>query len=96
MDPKAVKAASWITIIGKLCPVRACAFTWSWPKRASSPAISPAHTACFDIFSLPPGNSEVINQVDLLSSIEMKIAPRSVRIAVDASDRSATICMSVS
>jgi hypothetical protein len=35
----------------------------------------------------------VISHVDRLSSNETKIAPRSVRIAVGASGRSATVCM---
>src|SRR6516165_9442201 len=48
---------------------------------------------CFDIFSPPPGDSDVTSQVDRLSSNETKIAPRSVRIAVGAWDRSVTICM---
>ena len=42
----------------------------------------PADTPCFDIFSPPPGESDVINQVERLSSNETKIAPRLVRIAV--------------
>jgi hypothetical protein len=40
-----------------------------------------ADKPCFDIFS-PPGESDVINQVERLSSNETKIAPRLVRIAV--------------
>jgi len=36
-----------------------------------------ARTECFDIFSPPPGDSDVISQVERLSSNEMKIAPRS-------------------
>lgn len=31
----------------------------SCAKRASSPAISPPRTACFDVRSPPPGNSDV-------------------------------------
>jgi hypothetical protein len=61
--------------------------------RSSSPATSPPRTTCFDIFSPPPGDSDVISHVDRLSSNETKIAPRSVRIAVGASGRSATVCM---
>src|SRR4051812_314907 len=37
--------------------------------------------------------SEVISHVDRLSSNETKIAPRSVRIAIGASGRSATVCV---
>src|SRR5271157_4351031 len=51
-----------MTTIGKDFPVRAHAFLLSSEKRASSAAISPADTLCFDIFSLPPGDSDVINQ----------------------------------
>ena len=43
--------------------------------------------------SPPPGDSDVISHVDRLISNETKIAPRSVRIAVGASGRSATVCM---
>jgi len=39
------------------------------------------------------GESDVISQVDRLSSTETKIAARSVRIAVGAWGRAATICM---
>ena len=46
-----------------------------------SPARSPPGTLCFDIFSAPPGDSDVTIQRDRLSSNETKIAPRSVRIA---------------
>src|SRR2546430_16135249 len=58
--------------------------------------MSPAGTLCFDIFSPPPGDSDVISQVERLSSNEMNIAPRSLRIAFGASSRSATVCMVVS
>ena len=68
----------------------------SCAKRSSSPATSPPRTACFDIFSPPSGDSDVISHLDLLSSNETNIAPRSVRIAFGASDRSATVCMVVS
>jgi len=47
--------------------------------------MSPAGTLCFDIFSLPPGNSDVISQVERLSSNETKIAPRLLRMALGAS-----------
>src|SRR6202022_823118 len=58
--------------------------------------MSPAGTLCFDIFSPPSGDSDVISHVDLLSSNEMNIAPRSLRIAFGASGRSAAVCMVVS
>ncbi len=67
-------------MIGKHRPVRASAFFLSSANRASSPATSPAATECFDIFSPPPGDSEVINHFERLSSNETKIAPRSMRI----------------
>src|SRR5207244_648789 len=44
----------------------------------------------------PPGDRDVISQVDRLSSNETKIARRSVWIAGGASARSATTCMVVS
>src|SRR5262249_55383084 len=62
----------------------------------SKPAISPARTECFDIFSPPPGDRDVISQVDRLSSKETKTARRSVWIAVGAAARSAKTCMVVS
>src|SRR5712672_2233532 len=82
-----------MTTNGKTLPVLARAFSRSRAKRSSSPATSPLRTVCFDIFSPPPGDSDVISQVDRLSSNEMKIAPRSVRIAVSAWGRSVIICM---
>lgn len=51
----------------------------------SCAAMFPTGTLCFDIFSPPPGASEVINQVERLSSKETKMAPRLVRIAVGSS-----------
>jgi len=65
-------------------------------KRTSSTQMSPAGTLLFDIFSPPPGDSDVISQVDRLSSNEMKIVPRSPRMALGASGRSAIICVDVS
>jgi hypothetical protein len=50
---------------------------------------SPPRTECFDIFSPPPGDSEVISQLERLNSNETKIAPRSVWIAVNGPDLSA-------
>src|SRR6476646_7305252 len=82
-----------MTTNGKTLPVLARAFSRSRAKRAHSPATSPLRTVCFDIFSPPPGDSDVISQVDRLSSNETKIAPRSVRIAVGAWGRSVMICM---
>src|SRR5208337_29107 len=73
-----------MTTIGKDSPVRAHAFFLSSEKRASSAAISPADTLCFDIFSPPPGDSDVISHVDRLSSNEINIARRSARIVVNA------------
>ena len=90
------RPASWMTTKGKTFPVLARAFFRSCAKRSSSPATSPPRTACFDIFSPPSGDSDVISHVDLLSSNETNIAPRSVRIAFGASGRSATVCMVVS
>ncbi len=65
-------------------------------KARQQRVVSPADTLCFDIFSPPSGDSDVISQVERLSSNEMKIAPRSLRIAFGASGRSATVCMVVS
>src|SRR3954465_8539623 len=79
--------ASWMTMIGKTCPVRARAFSWSWDKRARRAAMSPLGTECFDIFSPPPGAREVMTQVERLSSRDTKIALRSVRIAACSSGR---------
>src|SRR6202048_633363 len=55
--------------------------------------MSPAGTLCFDIFSPLPGDNDVISQVERLSSNEMKIATRSLRMPLGASGRSAIICM---
>src|ERR1700730_6504944 len=85
-----------MTITGNDFPVRANAFCLSSEKRASSTQMSPAGTLCFDIFSPLPGDNDVISQVERLSSNEMKIAPRSLRMALGASGRSAIICMAVS
>jgi hypothetical protein len=72
--------ASWMTMIGTTRPVRVRAFSLSWAKRARRAAMSPLRTACFDIFSPLPGESEVTTQVERLSSRDTKIALRSVRI----------------
>src|SRR6516164_6537794 len=80
-------------MIRKLRPVRSFAFSRSCAKRSISPAKSPPRTECFDIFSPPPGDSEVISQLERLNSNETKIAPRSVWIAVNGSDLSAPMFM---
>src|SRR3954468_13918936 len=85
--------ASWMTMMGKTCPVRARAFSLSWDKRARRAAMSPLGTACFDIFSPPPGAREVMTQVERLSSSETKIALRSVRIAACSLGRGQRACM---
>src|ERR1700682_2533686 len=82
-----------MTTNGKTFPVLTNAFSRSRAKCSSSPATSPPRTTCFDIFSPPPGDSDVTSHVDRLSSNETKIAPRSVRIAVGAWGRSVIICM---
>src|ERR1700732_4022020 len=58
--------------------------------------MSPAGTLYFDLFSPPSGDRYVNSQGERLSSNEMNIAPRSLRIAFGASGRSATVCMVVS
>src|SRR5271168_1758646 len=85
-----------MTTIGKDFPVRSDAFRLSSEKRASSAATSPARTECFDIFSPEPGDSDVISQMERLSSKEMKIAARLVWMAVGAAGRSAMAGMVVS
>src|SRR5918993_710053 len=79
-------------MIGKTRPVRARAFSLSWDKRARRAAMSPLRTECFDIFSLP-GASEVMTQVERLSSRDTKIALRSVRTAASSSGRGQRACM---
>jgi hypothetical protein len=71
-----------MTVIEKDFLVRESAFCLSSEKHASNAPISPADTLCFDIFSPPPGDIEVISQVERLSSNETKMAPRLVRITV--------------
>ncbi len=85
-----------MTTIGKDVPVRANAFCFNSENRASSDAISPAGTECFDIFSPLPGYSDVISQFDWLSSNDVKIAPRLFWMAVGSSVRSAMVGMLVS
>ncbi len=55
-------------MIGKDFPVRANALCLSSEKRANSAQMFPTGTLCFDSFSPPPGDSEVISQIDRLSS----------------------------
>jgi hypothetical protein len=62
-------------------------------KLCEAPAKSPPGTECFDIFCPPPGDSEVISQLERLNSSETKIAPRLVWIAVNGSDLSAPTFM---
>ena len=57
-----------MTTIGKEFPVRSDVFRFSSEKRASSAATSPARTECFGIFSPEPGDSDVISQMERLSS----------------------------
>jgi hypothetical protein len=83
-------------MIGNNFPIRRNAFCLSSEKRAISAQMSPAGTLCFDIFSPLPDDSEVISQIERLSSNETKIAPRSLRMALGASGRSAVTCMAVS
>jgi hypothetical protein len=83
-------------MIGNCCAVRDRAFSRRFRNRSSRPEMSPPHTECFDIFSPPPGESDVINQVDRLSSKETKIAPRSVWIVAGDWAWFATIGMGAS
>src|SRR5277367_1079949 len=85
-----------MTTIGKDFLVRANAFCFNSENRASNPATSPARTECFDIFSPEPGDSDVMSQIERLSSRETKIAARLDWMAVGASGRSATVGMDVS
>src|SRR4051794_32443606 len=85
--------ASWMTMMGKTCPVRTRAFSLSWDKRARRAPMSPLRTECFDIFSPPPGAREVMTQVERLSSRDTKIALRSVRTAACSSGRGQRACM---
>src|SRR5271157_1659321 len=77
-----------MTTIGKDFLVRANAFCFNSENRASNPATSPARTECFDIFSPEPGDSDVMSQIERLSSKEMKIAARSVWMIVSRVDGS--------
>src|SRR4051812_25307740 len=55
--------------------------------------MSPLGTACFDIFSPPPGAREVMTQVVRLGSRDTKIALRSVRIAACSCGRGKRACI---
>ena len=79
-DPKALTRPQ-LRLLLKLC------------EALQQPAHIAAMHCCFDIFSPPPGDSEVISQLDRLNSNETKIAPRSVWIAVNGSDLSVTTFM---
>src|SRR5580704_15103794 len=65
-----------MTMIGKDCPVRANAFCLSSEKRDSSAAMSPAETLCFDIFSPPPGDSDVISHDILDPGVDARLLAR--------------------
>src|ERR1700676_5713515 len=78
-----------MTMMGNVFPLPANPFCLRTEKRVSSVQTSPPGTECFDIFSPPPGDSEVISQLERLNSNETKIAPSSVWIAVNGSDLSA-------
>src|SRR6516164_7033906 len=79
-DPKALTRPP-LRLLLKLC------------EALHQPGEIAAGTECFDIFSPPPGDSEVISQLERLNSNETKIAPRWVWIAVNGSDLSATTFM---
>src|SRR5215207_4378957 len=55
--------------------------------------MSPLRTECLDIFSPPPGASEVMTQVERLSSRDTKIALRSVQTAGCSWARGQRACM---
>jgi hypothetical protein len=65
------------------CP-RPC-FLPKLRKALQEPGDIAATHRCFDIFVPPPGDSDVISQVERLSSNETKIAPRLVWIAFGSS-----------
>src|SRR5262249_6412163 len=79
-DPKALTRPQ-LSLLLKLC------------EALHQPGEIAAGTECFDIFSPPPGDSEVISQLERLNSNETKIAPRWVWMAVNGSDLSATTFM---
>ena len=65
-----------MTTIGNDFPVRAAAFRFRSETRARGAKMSPARTECFDIFSPEPGDSDVIGQIERLSSKETKRVAR--------------------
>src|SRR5215213_1076184 len=73
-----------MTTIGKLLPVRACAFARSVLKRFKRPFTSPLSIECLDILSPLPGDSEVITHLPRDSSRETKIAARVTSMAARA------------
>ncbi|WP_425359544.1 hypothetical protein [Borborobacter arsenicus] len=79
---RCARPASCIEMICQLCPVLVRLLSRNFESRSNKPAMFPAATECFDIVSPFPGDSDVISQVDWLSSIEMKIAARLVWMAV--------------
>lgn len=85
MDPEAVEPGLLNHDDRKAPPGPRPRFLLSSAKLASSPATSQATTECFDIFSPAPATARC--HFERLSSNETKIAPRSVRIGVGASDR---------
>ena len=76
MKPEAVETRFLNDDDRKGFPVRSDASRLSSENRASSAATSPARTECFDIFSPEAGDSDVISQMERLSSKETKLAAR--------------------
>src|SRR5947209_214132 len=62
---------------GKTSPVLVCAFSPKLRKRPRSLVTLPPRIACFDIFAPPPGDSDLISQVERQSSQCMGSASRS-------------------
>src|SRR3712207_4634235 len=73
-----------MTTVGKLVPVRACAFARSVLKWFKRPFTSPLSIECLDILSPLPGDSEVITHLPRDSSRETKIAARVTSVAARA------------
>ena len=76
MQPETVQPRFPESWIRKDLPVRAQDLRLSSENRASSAATCPARTVCFDIFSPPPGVSDVIAQTKLAA--ELREALRAV------------------
>ena len=92
MYPKAVKARL-LDGDERICAAGFCfASLPQFAEQREQPGHAPAGTECFDIFLPFPGDNDVGSQVERLNSIDTKIAPRSVRMAVGCADR-AVICM---